>query len=99
MVGISMPGLLAIGYVVALVLLFLANREREDLNRKSILAKSGVILIGIMIAITPLSWYGYYAATDGSIAMALYDLAIVSMCCIFGGIIIGAGLRAKPPTN
>ncbi len=77
---ISIPSLLAIGFIAALVLYLLGQR------------KAGIILFGLMIIVTPLLWYGSFAM-HGSIVMTIADILILSLLSSIGGIIIGVGLQ------
>jgi len=76
---ISIPSVLAIGFIAALVLYLLGQR------------KAGIVLFGLMIIITPLSWYGSFAM-QGSILMTIGDILILALLSAIGGIIIGVGL-------
>ncbi len=80
--AISIPGLLAVGFIAALVLYLLGQRQ------------AGIILFGLMIIITPLSWYGSFAM-QGSLLMSIGDILILSLLSSIGGIIIGVGLQYK----
>jgi hypothetical protein len=80
MIFISIPGLFAVGFIAALVLYLLGQR------------KVGMVLFGLMIAITPLSWYSSFAM-QGSILMTIGDILILALLSAIGGIIIGVGLQ------
>jgi hypothetical protein len=84
MFGISIPGVLAVCFIAALVLYLLGLR------------RAGIILFGLMIIITPLLWYGSFAMLHGSIVLTIADILILSLLSSIGGIIIGVGLLYEP---
>jgi hypothetical protein len=96
MFSIPIPPLLALGFLIGLVLL-LGYRENADLVRRNHRMGSGLIIIGIMVPISPLSWYVYWILTSG-LVLGLLDYAIIAVALVFGLIIMyfGAKIYSKP---
>ena len=92
MFAVPIPLLLALGFLIGIILLIIGYRETADLQRRYHLMGIGVIFIGIMIPVTPLSWYGYWAVTTG-IILGLIDIAIIAIALIAGIILIYGGFR------
>lgn len=97
-VGVSMPALLILGFVIAIILLIFGFMEKKNPLRKKRLLAAGTILFGIMIVAVPLSWYGYWAIASGGILVNISDIVIITFLSLIGGIIISFGIefnRAK----
>ena len=62
---LPIPVLLAIGYLIGFVLLVLGYRNETDLTRHHHLMGLGIVVIGIMIPVTPISWYVHGIVTTG----------------------------------
>jgi len=93
MVSISIPSLLALGFLIGMVLLILGYREEINLRRRNLLMGSGLGIIGIMVLLTPLSWFLYLAAIyGGTVIMTSSDIVILSILSFAGGIIMGVGI-------
>jgi hypothetical protein len=92
MVSVSMPFLLAIGYLIGIVLIVLGYRETEDPAKRTRLLRMGFLIIGIMIPITPISWYAYWIISTGLI-LVLIDYVIIAMALIVGLILIYWGFN------
>ncbi len=93
MVSISIPPLLALGFLIGMVLLILGYREEINLRRRNLLMGSGLGIIGIMVLLTPLSWFLYLAAIyGGTVIMTSSDIVILSILSFAGGIIMGVGI-------
>lgn len=90
--AVNIPALLIIGFVIAIILLILGFVEKKNPLRKKRLMAAGTILLGIMIAAVPLTWYGSWAITMGSILMTISDILIMAFLSIIGGIIITLGI-------
>ena len=88
MFGFSGPGILGIGFVIAILLIVIGFREKEDFLRKVRYVRSGGILFGIMIIVTGLIVYGYLVVTM-SLSMTLQDVIIATLVSSMGGLIIG----------
>ncbi|MFW9886660.1 MAG: hypothetical protein ACFFER_00655 [Candidatus Thorarchaeota archaeon] len=59
MFAVPIPILLALGFLIGFVFLVLGYREESDLIRRNHLLGLGIVILGIMIPVTPLSWYGH----------------------------------------
>lgn len=92
MVSISIPALLALGFLIGMVLLILGYREKINLRRRNLLMGSGLCIIGAMALITPLSWFLYLAYIYGTVIMTSGDIVILGILAFTGGIIMGVGL-------
>ncbi len=88
MFGPSGPGILGIGFVIAIILIILGYREKEDFLKKVRYVRSGGILFGIMILISGLIVYGYLVATM-AYSLTLGDVMILTLVSSLGGLIIG----------
>lgn len=92
MVTVSIPFLLAFGFLLGMLLLILGYRERVDVLRRNRLLGSGLSIIGIMTLLTPLSWFLYLANRYGTVIMTSSDIVILAMWAFTGGIIMGVGI-------
>jgi len=92
MFTIPIPPLLALGFIIGIILLMLGYREKADLTRHQHLMGLGIIIIGIMIPITPLSWYGYQMVTIGLI-LGLLEIAIIAATLVVGVIFLYIGFK------
>jgi len=92
LVGVNLPALLIIGFVIAVMVLILGFVEKKNHLKKRRLMAAGAILLGIMVDAVPLTWYGYWAITMGSILMTIGDILIMAFLSIIGGIIITLGV-------
>ena len=89
---LSLPSLLALGFIVAVVLLMMGYRETQLPGRANTLFKAGLVLLGVMTALTPILWYSYGAMWSGDLLMRISDIFILGLGALLGGIVIGAGL-------
>jgi len=87
MASVSFVGLRATGYVIG-ILLFVLGRYRK----RPKVAASGVVLLGVMVLATPLTWYLYLVSEGGSIRFAATDVILLSWVAFLGGLVAGAGL-------
>jgi len=94
LVAVSLPALLALGFVVGLVLLVLGLLEMKKGKRRAHLIAGGTTLLGVMSVVTPLTWYGYWAFLGGVVVMGLGDLLIVALLALFGGLLIAFGIQS-----
>ncbi|MFW9810602.1 MAG: hypothetical protein ACFFE6_14585, partial [Candidatus Thorarchaeota archaeon] len=79
--SVNMPSLLIIGFLIGIIFVVLGNREMGDLVRRNRLLKIGISVVGIMIPVTPLSWYGYWALTSSIVLMPL-DYIIIGIAIL-----------------
>jgi hypothetical protein len=99
--AVSILGLLVTGFGGAALLLALGQRETADVARRRLLIKAGLVLSGLMIILTPLSLYEFWAFPDppsfpGNVLawvilaapMRLYDRLALSLFAALGGFII-----------
>lgn len=89
---IPIPPLLALGFLIGIILLVLGYREKADLTRHQHLMGLGIVIIGIMIPVTPLSWYGYQMVTIGLI-LGLLELAIIAATLVVGIVLLFIGFK------
>ena len=59
--AVSLLSVLIAGFGIAVMMLKLGYREKADIVRRRLLIKAGLDLCGLMIIVTPLSLYGYWA--------------------------------------
>lgn len=92
MFTIPIPPLLALGFLIGIVLYVLGYREQTVLTRRYHLMGLGLIIIGIMIPISPLSWYLYWFLTSVLI-LGLIDIAIIAVTLILGIVFLYIGFK------
>lgn len=88
MFAISPVGILAFGFVIAILLIIIGFREKSDYSRKAGLMRAGGILLGLMMIATGLTWYGYLASTS-STPLTFEDVVILTLVSSIGGLISG----------
>ncbi len=91
MFAFSGPGILGIGFVIAILLIVIGFRERTEYHRRVRFLRTGGILFGVMIIITGTTLYGYLATTIMT-PMTFQDVLILSGISSFGGLIIGISI-------
>ena len=92
MFTIPIPPLLALGFLIGIIMLVLGYREESDLTRRHHLMGLGVVVIGIMIPATPLSWYGYWMIIRGRV-LELSEIAIIAIALIIGILLVYKGIK------
>ncbi|MFW9798835.1 MAG: hypothetical protein ACFFD9_00195 [Candidatus Thorarchaeota archaeon] len=90
--AVLFPSLLFLGFSVGIVLVVLGYREMEDLTRRNHLMGAGTAIVGFMVLVTPLSWYGYWMIT-AELILGLVEIAIIAIAVIIGVILIYIGAR------
>jgi len=90
---INVPALLMIGFAIAVLFLVIGYRERVDLSKRERSIRIGLVLLGLMVIVTPLSWYGSLAIVDSVVQMGIGEIVILTTLVTIGGIIIGASLQ------
>jgi len=89
---VSIPGLLIMGFGIALVFLILGYREGADISKRRRFTGIGLDLLGLMMIVTPLSWYGMWAITSGLAQMTILDILLLTVFAALGGLIIGVSV-------
>jgi hypothetical protein len=92
MVTISLPSLLMFGLIIAIALIFYGRSKGKENSGYYTLIGIGISLLGIMVVISPLFWYGYWALTGTSVEMLFSDILILDFISAIGGILLGYGL-------
>ena len=87
MFGFSAPGIIGVGFAIAILLIVIGLRERDDYLRKVRFVRAGGMLLGIMIIVTVVTVYAHLV-TMGLI-MKLQDVITLALVSSFGGLIIG----------
>ncbi len=93
MFAIPIPPLLAIGFLIGIILVALGYRNRDDRQMGL-----GVVIIGLMIPVTPISWYVYWVVTGG-LLLGLLDIAIILGALIFGILFLYKGFKMYSATQ
>ena len=88
MFGFNAPGILGTGFLIAILLIVIGLREKDDFHKKVRYLRSGGILFGIMIIATVFIVYAYLAMTV-TLIMTLGDVTILTLVSSLGGTIIG----------
>ena len=91
--GVSMPGILATGFLIGVILIILGSRENQNLERRNHLIGLGTIVIGIMIPVTPLSWYLYWVGIIGLLILGGEPQIVTLFALVIGIIVIYQGIR------
>ena len=89
---VPLPPLLALGFLIGTILLALGYREDSDLTMRHHLMGLGVVVIGIMIPVCPLSWYGYWMVTSG-LVLGLIEITIIAVALIIGILLVYKGVK------
>ena len=92
MFAVPIPMLLALGFLIGIVILALGYREGSDMARRHSLIGLGVIIIGIMIPATPISWYGYWMVISG-LVLGLIEIAIIAVALVVGILLMYKGVK------
>ena len=92
MFTVPIPPLLALGFLIGFILLVLGYRENADLTRRNHLMGLGLIIIGIMIPVTPATWYGYLVVIHG-LVLGITEIAVISIALILGIILMYLGAK------
>ncbi len=90
---INVPALLMIGFAVAVLFIILGYRERVDITKREKSIRIGLGLLGLMVIVTPLSWYGSWAIVSGVIQMTMGEMAILTTLAALGGVVVGVGMH------
>ena len=102
MVGINFPSLLALGFIIAILLIYYGRGKGTGTPSYFTLIGSGIMLFGMMIVMVPLSWYGTLILVRPSFEVLFSDILILTFLSTLGGIIIGYGLifyRKRPSVS
>ncbi|TET09762.1 MAG: hypothetical protein E3J86_07240 [Candidatus Thorarchaeota archaeon] len=92
MFTVPIPPLLALGFLIGIILLVLGYRENADLTRRNHLMGLGLIIIGIMIPVTPATWYGYLVVIHG-LVLGITEIAVIAIALILGIILMYLGAK------
>lgn len=92
MFAVFMPSVLVVGFLIGIVLLVLGYLEDEDRPRRNRLMGLGTIVIGIMILVTPISWYGYWVLT-AALVLGIVELTIIAIGVVLGVVLMYQGTR------
>jgi hypothetical protein len=98
MFAVPIPTLLALGFLIGFVILALGYREGFDITRRHHLMGLGVVIIGIMIPATPISWYGYWIVTSG-LVLGLIEITIIAVALIIGILLMYKGVKTYSATQ
>jgi hypothetical protein len=93
MVSINMPSLIIIGFLIGVILIYLGTREKENMSRRNSLLKSGIVVVGIMIPVTPISWYVSWMYTTG-LELLFIDYVIIAVAIVIGILVIYQGFKS-----
>ncbi|MHA2005622.1 MAG: hypothetical protein ACW975_14660 [Candidatus Thorarchaeota archaeon] len=92
MFTVPIPMLLALGFLIGFAILALGYRERSDMTRRHHLMGLGAVITGIMIPVTPISWYGYWIVLSG-LVLGLIEIVIIGVALIIGILLIYKGVK------
>ncbi|TFG13126.1 hypothetical protein EU537_07390 [Candidatus Thorarchaeota archaeon] len=93
MMTISMPSVLALGYLIALIFFILGFREDQDFVKKSRMYGYASVTFGLMLIITIVSWFGSLAAFSGQVPMYLSDIILLSGISFIAGMSMLYGIQ------
>jgi hypothetical protein len=92
MVAINIPSLLALGFIIAILLIYYGRGKGTSNPSYFSLIGSGIILLGIMVVMVPLSWYGTLTLVRPGFDILFSDILILTCLSTLGGILIGYGI-------
>ncbi len=98
MFTIPIPLLLAIGFLIGIILIVLGYRNQSDLVKRHHQMGLGIMIIGFMIPVTPISWYGYWMLTNG-LVLGLIEITIIAVALIIGFVILYKGFKIYSTTQ
>ncbi|MFX1260474.1 MAG: hypothetical protein ACFFAZ_00160 [Promethearchaeota archaeon] len=84
MFSVNIPALLALGFLIGILLVAIGYRERETLVLRAHRIGLGIIIIGIMIPTTPLTWYISLELIAGIVILGILDIAIIILALTIG---------------
>jgi hypothetical protein len=93
MFSVNIPALLALGFLIGILLVAIGYREKGNLVLRAHRIGLGIIIIGIMIPVTPLAWYGFLLLRTGIIILGPLDIAIIILALIAGLIGLYCGIK------
>lgn len=88
MFGFSAVGILGTGFVIAILLLVIGLREKDDSLRKVRFLRAGGVLLGLMIIVTGFVWYASFVYPYPP--HYLEGVFLLTLVSSIGGLIIGA---------
>lgn len=88
-----MPGILLTGFMIGIILVVMGFRENQNLVRRNHLMGMGIVVIGIMIPVTPLSWYIYWEGVFGLFTLAIEHQVVIAFTLIIGIVLAYQGAR------
>jgi hypothetical protein len=89
---INVPALLMMGFAVAVLFIILGYRERVDITKREKSIRIGLGLLGLMVIVTPLSWYGSLAIIGGVVQMRIGEILLLTTLAALGGVIVGVSI-------
>lgn len=92
MTVINIPSLLALGFFIAILLIYYGRGKGTSNPSYFTLIGSGIMLLGIMIVMVPLSWYTTLTFVRPGFDFLFSDILILTFLSTLGGIAIGYGL-------
>jgi len=95
MYSVNIPAILGTLLIIALVLVALGFREKNDVVRRLTLLRIGVMLIGLTILLTGFLWYASMAMIHIPLPVYIQDVALLTLFSAGGGIVIGAAFAMK----
>jgi uncharacterized membrane protein len=94
LVTVSVPAVLAVGFIIGIVLLVVGLLEQKDRTQRAHLTGAGALLLGIMTVATPLLWYGCWPLLTGSvIIMSISEIAVLTLLGLVSGVLITYGIQ------
>ncbi|MFX1261861.1 MAG: hypothetical protein ACFFAZ_07240 [Promethearchaeota archaeon] len=90
MFTIPFPPLLILGFLIGIILIVLGYREQTDFTRHQHLMGLGIIIIGIMIPVSVIAWYGYLVLAN-RLVLGIIEISIIAAAFLIAISIIFIG--------
>ena len=90
MFTIPFPPLLILGFLIGIILIVLGYREQTDFTRHQHLMGIGIIIIGIMIPVSVIAWYGYLVLAN-RLVLGIIEISIIAAAFLIAISIIFIG--------
>jgi hypothetical protein len=93
--AVNIPAILGTLLLIALILIVLGFKEKNNPTRRITLLRTGIVLIGLTILLTGFLWYANLAMTHVPLPVYIQDVVLLTLFSIGGGMAIGAALAMK----
>lgn len=92
MISISMPNILALGCFIGLLFFISELRDRDGFTRKNRWFRYVSFALGLMLVITIISWFDWWATISGLVRFYLCDIISLVEISWVAGMLLQYGL-------